>query len=346
MKIAYIVGLLFVGLCVIPLQVDAASTEEVQEEQEVNVGEEVTVMLDEELIEFSEPLLLQEGRVFVPLRSFADVLGATLGWNEDTQQVTIETKLGDQLLFTINEPMMQFNEKPYRMDVTPFIVDKRTYLPIRHAAEFLHMDVAWDAESRTAWLTTVELHTVVKEDTIESLMETYKTTEALLFERNGADELADIKWGDEIKVVIPQIMKHKIEAPAPPPEPVAEPEPAIDPVELDLLARIVQVEAGYESYESQLAVANVVMNRTKAEAFPDTVREVIYAPGQFPPAHNGLLDAAKPGEEAIKAATAALSGENNVEGALYFYNPAVTGGEFWNSLTLIAEFGNHRYVGP
>lgn len=335
-KIAYILGLLFVLFSVLPMQV-AASTQEGQAVEKI-----VTVTLDNKNIEFTDPVFLQEGRVFVPLRSFADLLGASIGWNQDTREVTIETKLGDELIFTIDDPMMLFNEQAYRMDVTPFIVNQRTYLPIRHAAEFLHMDVDWEEESWTAKLSTVPLHLVVKEDTIESLMDTYQTTQALLLERNGAYTLSDIEWGDEIKVVIPEIMKHKIEAP---PEAV-EAEPAYDPEVLDLLSRIVQVEAGYEPYESQLAVANVVLNRTKAEAFPDTVREVIYAPGQFPPAHNGLLDGAEPGEEAIKAAKAALNGENNVEGALFFYNPAVTGGEFWYSMNLIAEIGNHRYVGP
>jgi len=111
-----------------------------------------------------------------------------------------------------------------------------------------------------------------------------------------------------------------------------------------LLARIAMVEAGNESYEGQLAVANVILNRVKDERFPDSIRGVIYAGKQFPPAHNGLLDRRKPNADALRAARDALNGKNNVGQALYFYNPDVTKVAFWSGLDVVATIGSHRFA--
>ena len=53
--------------------------------------------------------------------------------------------------------------------------------------------------------------------------------------------------------------------------------------ELDLLARLIYSEGGIESYETQLMIGSVVMNRVMSNEpyFPDTIREVIYQKNQF-----------------------------------------------------------------
>ena len=48
-----------------------------------------------------------------------------------------------------------------------------------------------------------------------------------------------------------------------------------------LLACLVSMEAGYESYEGQLAVANVVLNRVRSGKWGSSISSVIYAPNQF-----------------------------------------------------------------
>lgn len=91
---------------------------------------------------------------------------------------------------------------------------------------------------------------------------------------------------------------------------------------LILLAALIHCEARGESYEGQVAVGAVVMNRVRSKLFPDTVYGVIYAPGQFTPAMTGKLDqvlaSGKINESCYKAATEALSGVSNVGDRLYF----------------------------
>ena len=58
----------------------------------------------------------------------------------------------------------------------------------------------------------------------------------------------------------------------------------------ELLASIIFCEAGNQSFTGQVAVGAVVLNRMANEAYPDTMEEVIYQPGQFSPAGSGWLD--------------------------------------------------------
>ena len=92
--------------------------------------------------------------------------------------------------------------------------------------------------------------------------------------------------------------------------------------ELNILAALVQCEAGGESYEGQLAVASVVMNRVRSGAYPNTVTDVIYASGQFSPANSTKMsNLALTGNikaSCLQAAQEAINGNCNVGYALQF----------------------------
>lgn len=107
--------------------------------------------------------------------------------------------------------------------------------------------------------------------------------------------------------------------------------------ELKLLACIVHAEAGNQSYEGKLAVANVVLNRVKSSKYPGTIEKVIYQSGQFTVSTSGSLakqlsnyDNYESSSQrlSIKAAKSALEGYNNIKGRLHFnsYKSAVKKG--------------------
>lgn len=89
-----------------------------------------------------------------------------------------------------------------------------------------------------------------------------------------------------------------------------------------LLAALIHCEAGGESYEGQVAVGAVVMNRVRSKAYPDTIHGVIYASGQFTPAMSGkvnrVLESGKIYESCVKAAEEALAGTSNVGDLTHF----------------------------
>ena len=91
--------------------------------------------------------------------------------------------------------------------------------------------------------------------------------------------------------------------------------------DIELFAALIECEAGYRDYEGMLAVASVVVNRMNHRRYPDTLRGVIFQSGQFPPAHNGLVDkvlARGVKDSCVQAANDALAGKNNVGDCLSF----------------------------
>ena len=68
--------------------------------------------------------------------------------------------------------------------------------------------------------------------------------------------------------------------------------------EINLLATLVYLEGGCESYECMKGIASVVVNRMLTTG--DSLYQVIYAPGQFSVAY--LLDSYCPTEETLRAA--------------------------------------------
>ncbi len=110
--------------------------------------------------------------------------------------------------------------------------------------------------------------------------------------------------------------------------------------EVTLLAALIQAEGGNQPYEGQVAVGAVVMNRVKSPRYPNSIAEVIFAPGQFGPASNGSLArylAAGPKASCIQAAQDAING----------YTTIGTFTRFRNARTPIASdhivIGNHVF---
>lgn len=91
--------------------------------------------------------------------------------------------------------------------------------------------------------------------------------------------------------------------------------------DLYLLARLISGEARGEPYQGQVAVGAVIMNRLKSKDFPNTIAGNVYKKGEFESVSNGQIWGPVT-NSALKAAQAAISGEDPTGGALYFYNPA------------------------
>ena len=104
-----------------------------------------------------------------------------------------------------------------------------------------------------------------------------------------------------------------------------------------VLAALVQLEAGGESYEGKLAVASVVMNRVRSGGYPNSVSGVVYQSGQFPPAGTARmasLVANGAGSDCVKAAKQAIGGVSNI-GSLKHFHAARLGGD--------VVIGNHAF---
>lgn len=113
--------------------------------------------------------------------------------------------------------------------------------------------------------------------------------------------------------------------------------------DLDLLARAVYAEARGEAYEGQVAVAAVILNRTKNPNFPHTIPGIIYEPWAFSSVDDGQINLA-PDATAYKAVQDALKGWDPTYGALYYWNPATATSKWVWSRQITTQIGNHIFA--
>lgn len=134
--------------------------------------------------------------------------------------------------------------------------------------------------------------------------------------------------------------------------------------DVELLARLIQCEAGGEGENGMKAVANVVMNRVNASTgeysrLGGNLRNVIYQPGQFDCVRENIsgrynsqnIYNMNPNEEHYNIANWAIAGNKlpNLGTALWYFNPFSTtcranfpaaSGRF------AVRIGNHCFYNP
>lgn len=122
-------------------------------------------------------------------------------------------------------------------------------------------------------------------------------------------------------------------------------------VELGCLIKAVHGEAGNQSFMGKVAVAHVIMNRYKHEAFPDKLCKVIYQRGQFDfvnqkPRHRVNEAENSAVRDSIRAATLVIRGKigDPTRGSLYFVNPKIATDRKWlRKLIKVTEIGDHAF---
>ena len=162
-------------------------------------------------------------------------------------------------------------------------------------------------------------HTVVKGDSLYKIAKKYGVSVQAI--KNSNSLKSDMIYPGQVFII------KTSNTPAPNGKVTSKSGVAYTQEELDLLSRLIKAEAGGESYNTQLAVGAVVLNRVKSSKFPNTIKEVIYEVSngyyQFTPVLNGEIN--KPGnEQTLKAAKEALNGNDPTNNALYFFDNTIT----------------------
>lgn len=112
--------------------------------------------------------------------------------------------------------------------------------------------------------------------------------------------------------------------------------------DLNIIAKTIQYEANpqYCGWEHSVAVGVVVLNRVASPYFPDTVREVVAAPGQYLPSYTwGFEDISRLSYEAAKAA---MDGDHDVPADAYWQAQFPQGTSTWK--TFLCDTGYFRSV--
>ncbi len=89
---------------------------------------------------------LEDGTTLVPVRIISEELGAYVGWNETTKQITIK-KDGIEILLTLDSDKAIVNGASTDISLAPKLISDTTMVPIRFISEQLNTIVEWEPEN-------------------------------------------------------------------------------------------------------------------------------------------------------------------------------------------------------
>ena len=137
----------------------------------LSLGTDISVEIDGvNLISTPLPFLypvpfIEDNRTLVPLRAIANALDFTVDWDHETRtailtrgSILIRMPIGQNTFLVLDnsQPPGPNNPAtvPFPDGVSPEIRNNYTFLPLRALGEAVGMDVDWDADTRTAILTS------------------------------------------------------------------------------------------------------------------------------------------------------------------------------------------------
>ncbi len=110
----------------------------------------VNVVVNGKMLNSDPPAYAEKGRTMGPLRAVADAFGFTVGWVQQTQEITL-TKDGKKIVMHVGSADFTIDGKAAKFeDAVPTIKGGATFLPLRKLAEILGITVNWNEGSKTA----------------------------------------------------------------------------------------------------------------------------------------------------------------------------------------------------
>ncbi len=103
---------------------------------------QVTVDVNGSAVNFASAPIIQDGRVFVPLRGVFEQLGANVDYSNGTINATGSD--GRTVALHIGSTQATINGQPETLDVAPFIISSSTFVPLRFISQALGASVNWD----------------------------------------------------------------------------------------------------------------------------------------------------------------------------------------------------------
>lgn len=96
----------------------------------------VEVVIDGELVDFpdQQPIVIWPGRTMVPVRTIAEGLGCEVKWNSEKKCAQI-TKFNSTMYIWPGATRYWLNGRYYDMDVSAFVTNGRTMVPLRFVGE-------------------------------------------------------------------------------------------------------------------------------------------------------------------------------------------------------------------
>ncbi len=120
--------------------------------EEALADEQAYVKLNNTILGFDQPPVIENDRMLVPMRFLFEQMGEEVGWENETQTATVMGK-NDVVSFSIDNTAATVNGAEKTMDVPARLINDKTMIPLRFLSEELGYTVEWDDETKTAKIT-------------------------------------------------------------------------------------------------------------------------------------------------------------------------------------------------
>ena len=149
----------------------------------------ITVEIDGKQVVFENPPAIVKGRTTAPLRAVFESLGLEVGWNATERTITGKAP-GVDIWLQLDNDIAIVNGKEVKLDVPAFVIQGRTYVPVRFISESTGAAVEWDNIKRRVVISSkpVDLRLV---DTDQDGLSDYHEIHKYLTNPNNADTDGD-----------------------------------------------------------------------------------------------------------------------------------------------------------
>jgi len=125
---------------------------------------EINVSIDGVYVDFpDQPPVIVDGRVLVPVRGVFEALGFNVEWYQDTQTVILWNHYYE-IAIIVGVDTFFVNGLPRTFLVPPQIIEGRVMLPIRAVVESVGLYIGWNANDRTALITSSPIVIALSDD--------------------------------------------------------------------------------------------------------------------------------------------------------------------------------------
>lgn len=108
----------------------------------------IKIYIDGERIYPDSAPMIIDGRTLVPIRAIAEKMDYDVEWNEETREVSLNSKTASIVFKIGSEEVFKNQIEKITLDVSAVIIRSRAYLPLRAAIEAMDAKVEWNQEER------------------------------------------------------------------------------------------------------------------------------------------------------------------------------------------------------
>jgi len=125
---------------------------QINEVRKENGDDTIPVIVNGKLVKFDVPPVIKDNRTLIPVRAVSNALGASVEWDEKTNDVTVtktvysDVEINIVVVIDLDTGRFYKDGVEIEFDVPAQVINNRTVVPIRFLAEVFGMKVNWDKD--------------------------------------------------------------------------------------------------------------------------------------------------------------------------------------------------------